>query len=186
MSNEPPLIGKRDFHDGPVLRLVYCLVCNTVEELPPHDGPPETDVLLELTLEKHEFPSGERHMGKMFLLPVKTWMKTENRKAIIEQLKGGASEGLDAMDPDKQYYSSKMQFSEDAMQCYNYHLRPTDPGCSDYETEPKRLLPKTHKERMELGLPDPAQSGAPKVYLCHFCPFHTVAVTKKRMIRGMY
>jgi hypothetical protein len=125
-------------------------------------------------------------MGKMFLLPVKTWMKQENRKAIIDQLKGGGSEGLDAMDPEKQFYSTKMQFAEDAMQCYNYHLRPSDPGCTDYESEQKRLLPKTDRERKELGLPDPANSGAPKVYLCHFCPFHAVATTKKRAMRGMY
>lgn len=184
--SDAPLIGKRELQDGPVIRLVYCLVCNTIEELPPHDGPPETDVLLELTLEKHEFPSGERHMGKMFLLPVKTWSNREHQKAIIKQLKGGGSAGLDELDPDKSFYDTKMQFAEDAMQCYNYHLRPTDPGCSDYQSEQKRLLPKTHKERMELGLPDPASSGAPKVYLCNFCPYHAVVTTKKRMMRGMY
>jgi hypothetical protein len=186
MADDIPLIGRRDLHDGPVLRLLMCFECSSVEELPPHDGPPETDVLLELTAEKHEYPSGERHKGKLFILPVKTWANTSHRKAIIEQLRGGASKGLDAMDPDEQFYETKMQFAEDAMQCYNYHLRPSDPGCPDYETEPKRLLPKTHKERIELGLPDPASSGAPKVYLCHFCPFHAVATTKKRMIRGMY
>ena len=184
--SDVPLIGKRELQDGPVIRLVLCLVCNTIDELPPHDGPPETDVLLEITLEKHEFPSGERHMGKMFLLPVKSWANPQHRKEIIKQLTSGGSAGLDELDPDKSFYDTKMQFAEDAMQCYNYHLRPSDPGCPDYETEPKRLLPKTHKERIELGLPDPANSGAPKVYLCHFCPFHTVATTKKRMIRGMY
>jgi hypothetical protein len=116
--SDAPLIGKRELQDGPVIRLVYCLVCNTIEELPPHDGPPETDVLLELTLEKHEFPSGERHMGKMFLLPVKTWSNREHQKAIIKQLKGGGSAGLDELDPDKSFYDTKMQFAEDAMQCY--------------------------------------------------------------------
>lgn len=184
--SEAPLIGSRSLDDGPVIRLVLCLVCGTIDELPPHDGPPETDVLLELTLEKHEFPSGERHMGKMFLLPVKSWANAEHRKEIIKQLKGGGSAGLDELDPDKSFYDTKMQFSEDAMECWKYHLYPKDPGCPDYESEEKRLLPKTDKERMELGLPDPASSGAPKVYLCHFCPFHSVAVTKKRMIRGMY
>ena len=184
--SDAPLIGKREMQDGPVIRLVLCLVCNTIEELPPHDGPPETDVLLELTVEKHEFPSGERHMGKMFLLPLKSWANLEHRKEIIRQLKGGGSAGLDELDPDKNFYESKMQFAEDAMQCWNYHLQPSDPGCPDYESEDKRLLPKTDKERIELGLPDPASSGAPKVYLCHFCPFHSVATTKKRAMRGMY
>lgn len=184
--SEAPLIGKREMHDGPVIRLLFCFECNTVDELPPHDGPPQTDILLELTVEKHEYPSGERHMGKLFLLPVKTWSNVEHRKAIIEQLRGKGAQGLDALDPDKNFYETKMQFAEDAMQCYNYHLRPSDPGCTDYETEPKRLLPKTDRERIELGLPDPANSGAPRVYLCHFCPFHVVATTKKRAMRGMY
>lgn len=186
MSDDIPLIGKRDLHDGPVLRLLFCFECNTVEELPPHDGPPETDLLLEMTVEKHEYPSGLRHMGKLFILPVKTWAKTESRKAIIEQLKGKGAQGLDALDPDANFYETKMQFAEDAMQCWKYHLQPSDPGCNDYESEEKRLLPKTHKERIELGLPDPANSGAPKVYLCHFCPYHAVATTKKRALRGMY
>lgn len=183
---DAPLIGKREMHDGPVIRLLFCFECNTVEELPPHEGPPQTDVLLELTVEKHEYPSGERHVGKLFILPVKTWAQESHRKAIIEQLRGHGAQGLDALDPDANFYETKMQFAEDAMQCFNYHLRPSDPGCADYESEPKRLLPKTDKERIELGLPDPASSGAPKVYLCHFCPYHTVATTKKRMIRGMY
>lgn len=186
MSDEAPLIGKREMHDGPVLRLMLCLECNTIDELPPHDGPPETDVLLELAAEKHEYPSGERHKGKLFILPVQTWADQSQRKAILDQLKVGGSRGLDELDPEGQYYETKMQFHEDAMKCYEYHLRPSDPGCADYESEEKRLLPKSHKERKELGLPDPANSGAPKVYLCHFCPFHTVATTKKRMIRGMY
>lgn len=186
MSDEAPLIGKRELHDGPVLRLLFCFECNTVDELPPHDGPPETDILLEMTVEKHEYPSGLRHMGKLFILPVKTWANESQRKAIIDQLKGAGAQGLDALDPEANFYETKMQFAEDAMQCYNYHLRPSEPGCPDYESEEKRLLPKSHKERKELGLPDPANSGAPKVYLCHFCPFHSVAMTKKRMIRGMY
>lgn len=184
-SDDAPLIGKREIHDGPVIRLVYCLVCNTIEELPPHDGPSDTDVLLELTLEKHEFPSGERHMGKMFILPVKTWMMKEQRKAIIDQLKGKGATGLDAMTEDGDYYSTKMEFAEEAMKCYKAHLSPHQ-SCADYEHESKRLLPKTDRERKELGLPDAANSGAPKVYTCYFCPFHSVMTTKKRAMRGMY
>jgi len=182
---EAPLIGKREFeHDGPVIRLVYCLVCNTIEELPPHDGPPQTDTLLEVTLEKHEFPSGERHMGKLFILPVKTWASKEHRKEIIDQLKGGSS-GLDALTEEKDFYSTKMQFAEDAMSCWKYHLQPND-NCADYESENMKILPKTARERKELGLPAPKDLVGPAVYTCHFCPMHSVMTTKKRALRGLY
>lgn len=183
---DAPLIGKKEFeHSGPVIRLVYCLVCNTIEELPPHDGPPETDTLLEITLEKHEFPSGERHMGKMFILPVKTWANTKSRKEIINQLKGGGSAGLDAMTEEGDFYSTKMQFAEDAMSCWKYHLYPKD-NCADYQTEPKRLLPKTAKERKDAGLEGPESAPGPKVYVCNFCPMHSVMTTKRRSLMGLY
>lgn len=187
MAAEAPLIGERKMHDGPVLRLVMCLVCNTVDELPPFEGPPEQDYLLQIVVEKHVFPSGEPHKGKMFILPVQTWAHEESRKAIIQQLRGGGSEGLDAMTEGKDYYSTKMQFAEDAMECWKYHMRPdANHGCNDYESPQKRLLPATIKERKEAGLPDPANAPGPKVYTCHFCPFHSVVVTKKRAMRGMY
>jgi hypothetical protein len=113
---DAPLIGKREFeHQGPVIRLLYCLVCNTMEELPSYDGDPKYDYLLEMTIEKHVFPSGDPHRGKLFLLPVKTWANVEQRKAIIDQLKGKGATGLDAMTPEADFYSTKMQFSEDAM-----------------------------------------------------------------------
>jgi len=183
---DAPLIGKREFdHSGPVIRLLYCLVCNTMEELPPHDGPSDEDFLLEITLEKHKFPSGDPHVGKLFILPVKTWANVESRKAIIEQLKGNGAQGLDAIDPDSNFYETKMQFADDAMECWKKHLSPTD-NCDDYQSPAKRLLPKTAAERKELGLPDPASAPGPRVYTCNFCPMHSVVTTKKRAMRGMY
>jgi len=182
---DAPLLGKREMHDGPVIRLLYCLVCNTMEELPPFEGKPEHDYLLEISVEKHKFPSGEPHKGKLFILPVKTWGNPAYRKEIIDQLKGGGAEGLDAMTPEKDYYSSKMQFAEDAMSCYEKHSRP-QVGCNDYKSPEKRLLPKTAKERKDVGLESPENAPGPKVYLCNFCPFHSVAVTNARMKQGLY
>ena len=183
---DAPLIGKREFeHGGPVIRLVYCLVCNTMEELPPWDGDPQEDYLLQITVEKHEFPSGEPHRGKMFILPVKTWANQEQRKAIIDQLKGAGAEGLDAMTPEKDFYSSKMQFSADAMECWRKHLSPDD-HCDEYQSPAKRLLPKTALERKDVGLPDPANAPGPKIYLCNFCPMHSVITQKKNALRGYY
>lgn len=175
-----PLIGSRDI-DGPVIRLLHCLVCSSIEELPMHHGPAETDVLLEISVEKHKFPSGEPHKGKLYVLPVKTWTDQKQKKAIIDQLKGGGSGGLADVDPE--YYNTKMTFHEDAMKCWSAHNRPGDKavGCQDYQSESKRLLPDTAKERKELGLESAASSGM-KVYLCQFCPYQQRVVESQRMM----
>lgn len=182
---EIPLIGSRNLDDGPVIRLLYCLVCKSIEELPMHHGTPETDTLLQISVERHVFPSGEPHKGKLFVIPVKMWGEPKNKKAIIEQLKGGGSEGLAEIDPD--YYNTKMTFHEDAMKCWEAHSRPGDKtvGCGDYQSESKRLLPNTEKERRDLGLPSAADSGL-KVYLCQFCPYQQRVVETNRFKQGMY
>jgi len=179
-----PLIGKKDY-DGPVIRLLRCFVCSTWEELPDYEGPSDKDYLLEISLEKHVFPSGDPHVGKLFKVPVKAWGAQEQRKAIMEQLGKGGSEGLDALDPEKSFYDTKMTFAEDAMTCWKAHNKIQD-GCEDYESPKKRLLPNTAKERGELGLPKPEHLDGPKVYTCHFCPVHTSVVTRRRMLAGLY
>jgi len=185
--SEIPLIGKREQHDGPVIRLLRCLVCETWEELPDYTGPSDKDYLLEITIEKHKFPSGDPHVGKLFKVPVKTWMNPEHRKAVLEQLGKGGSAGLDELDPDKSFYETKMQFAQDAMECWKKHNRPkASDGCDDYETPPKRLLPDTAKERTELGLPKPEHLDGPRIYTCHFCPYHGQVVQQRRAILGMY
>ena len=40
MSNVP-LLGQKPTADEPMFRLLYCLVCDKLEELPPFDGDPE-------------------------------------------------------------------------------------------------------------------------------------------------
>jgi len=182
--SQPPLIGTRE-HNGPVLRLLRCFVCKTWEELPDHEGPAETDILLEVTLENHVFPSGEPHVGKMFKIPVSSWANVEHRKAILDDLAKGGSAGLDALDPDKSFYDTKMQFAEDAMNCWRSRLSPKD-GCGDYKSESKRILPKTSKERKELGLPAPKEAEGRKIYICNFCPIESVVQTRRHQILGLY
>jgi hypothetical protein len=182
-----PIIGEKKNNDalkGPVFRLLYCFVCKTLEELPPFKGKPENDFLLQLACEKHVFPSGDPHKGKLFVLPVQTWMSDDARKEIIKQIKGGGSKGLDEL--DSTYYDSKSTFSEDALKCFSAHNRPQN-GCGDYERGDKRLLPSSTKEdRKDLGLPALKDMPGPKVYLCHFCPVHSTVTTRKRKLLGMY
>jgi len=178
-----PLIGSKQI-DGPVIRLLRCLVCETWEELPDYDGPSDKDYLLEISIEKHVFPSGEPHIGKLFKVPVKTWANTEQRKAVLDQL-GAGSRGLDDLDPDKNFYDTKMTFAADAMKCWAAHNRPKE-DCDEYETPKKRLLPNTAKERADLHLPKPEHLDGPKVYMCHFCPIHSATMTRRRKIAGLY
>jgi hypothetical protein len=181
-----PLIGKREATiGGPIVRLLRCMVCETWEELPDYEGPSNMDILLEIAIEKHKFPSGEPHVGKLFKVPEKTWSDPAQRRAVLDQLAGKGAAGLDALDPDSNFYETKSQFAEDALTCYERHNRP-QVGCEDYQIPSKRLLPNTAKERADLGIESPENAPGPKVYLCNFCPFHSVAVTTNRMKQGMY
>jgi hypothetical protein len=182
--NGKPLIGSKPV-DGPIIRLLRCFVCETWEELPDYEGPSDRDYLLEISLEKHKFPSGDPHVGKLFKVPVKTWANPEERKAVLEQLGKGGSKGLDDLDPDKSFYETKMTFANDAMECWQRHNQPKN-DCDDYQKPSKRLLPDTAKERGELGLPKPEHLDGPKIYVCNFCPYHGEVVQRKRRIMGMY
>lgn len=175
------LLNPPDQNAGPQIRVLYCLVCGTIDELPLYDGNPDEDHLLQILVEPHKFPSGEPHRGHLFRLPQNMWEREDARKKIIEQIKGGGSAGLDEFDKD--FYATKNTFKEDAMACYNRHLRPTE-GCEDYNSPSKRLLPNTKSERKDLGLPDPAKAPGPKNYLCQFCPIDSVIKSRTRLLKG--
>lgn len=179
-----PLIGQKPI-EGPIIRLLVCLVCQTVEELPDYEGPSDHDTLLEISVEKHVFPSGEPHKGKLFKLPVKTWANPKEKEAIMAQLRQGGNRGLDEIDPDKSFYETKMTFADDAMKCWIAHNKVTT-NCEDYQSPSKRLLPNTAKERQELGMPLPKDLEGPKIYTCNFCPYHGEVVQRRRKIMGMY
>lgn len=184
MSEFKPVIGSRPI-EGPIIRLLVCLVCDTIEELPDYEGPTQYDYLLEISLEKHKFPSGEEHKGRLFKVPVKSWANAKDKEDILAQLRKGGSGGLNELDPDKNFYETKMTFAQDAMECWQKHNRPKN-DCEDYQSPSKRLLPDTAKERGELGLPKPEHLEGPKIYTCNFCPYHGEVVQRKRKILGMY
>lgn len=166
---------------GPQLRLLYCFQCKSIEELPPFEGRPENDHLLEISLEKHRGAEGE-HTGHLFTVPVKHWASPNVRKEIIKQIREGAG-GLNDLDPD--YYDTKSQFALDAGQCYEMHLRPKG-RCPDWKIDRKRLLPKTSAERKEVGLPTPGEAPGPKTYLCDFCIAKSYMMTRARDEAGLY
>jgi len=185
MSNVP-LLGSsnnKSYNHGPQMRLLFCMVCNSLEELPPFQGRPENDQLLEIAVQKHRFPSGDEHKGLLFVVPVLAWANKEAREDIIRQIKGGGSKGLAEI--DEKFYESKSTFSEDAMTCWKRHNKPED-SCDEYESSSKRLMPDTAKDRKELGLTSLKDAPGPKNYLCHFCPIHSKVVQRKRTLLGMY
>lgn len=181
MSNIP-LLGKKETPNEPMLRLLYCLVCQSIDELPPYDGAPELDYLLAVTCEVHVFPSGEPHKGKLFVLPIRAWANLESKKEIIRQIKGGGSAGLAEIDDT--FYDSRSTFMEDAMSCYKKHNKPKD-GCPDWHDNNLMLIPKTEKERIKEGMGSYKDAPGPKTYLCDFCPVAIGVAQRKQKLIGM-
>lgn len=183
-QNQPADQGQvREIKDnGPKIRVLYCWNCKTIEELPDFEGRPEDDVLLEITVERHQ-SSGVPHQGTLFKIGVKLWSTESIQKEIIRQIRNQASGGLDELDPG--YYATRSTFYEDAMKCYSKHMRPKE-SCPDWKNESKRLVPKTDELRKEAGLVSAAKSASTKVYLCDFCPVKSYYMTRQRLEAGLY
>jgi hypothetical protein len=163
--------------NGPKIRLLYCYQCKTIEELPDFEGRPEDGHLLEILVERHQ-SAGVPHTGFLSKIGLKTY--TNHREEIVKNLRNKVGGGLADLDPD--YYTTKATFYDDAMKCYNAHLRP-EGACSDWKASNKKLVPNTVKERKELGL---SLKTAAHTFLCDFCPVKTYMVTKARKEAGMY
>jgi hypothetical protein len=163
----------------PMLRLLVCRNCKTIEELPDHAGDASTDTLLSVLVSKHQKP--DAHIGIVIKCPVRFWIVPKIQADIIKQIRGG-SEGLDAFQTN--FYATKNQFAEDAMTCFSDHLRPTG-QCPDYKSDKKLLKPDTDAERKEAGLEKAGKSG-PKIYLCDFCPVKSYNMKKFNEEKGLY
>lgn len=161
------------------IRLLVCRTCTTIEELPDYAGNPSDDVLLNISVERHQRP--EPHTGLLLKFPLKYWAVPKIKQEIIGQIQQG-SQGLDVF--GTRFYETKMTFSEDAMTCYGQHNRPKG-QCPDYKSDKKLLKPGTDKERKDAGLSKSGQKG-PKVYLCDFCPVKSYNMKKHNQQSGLY
>lgn len=168
---------RTDIENEPQIRLLICRTCKTIEELPDWEGGPETDVLLQISAERH----GESHIGNLLKFPFRYWMVPKVKEAILQQIKEGSS-GLDVISDN--FYATKSQFAEDAMTCWGLHNRPKG-QCADYKSEKKLLKPNTAAERRDAGLDAPGTSG-PKVYLCDFCPVKSYNMKMANQEKGLY
>jgi hypothetical protein len=158
--------------EHPRLRLLHCHDCGTLDEI----RPPDNDGLLEIVMSKHE-TNGLRHIGKLYDVEERLWALPNARYRLIEQIKGGGSSGLQVIDP--KFYESRDTFKDDAMACYNAHLRPKG-MCPDYRSKRKILRPDTKEERKDAGLRSPREGLAPITYLCQFCPVDSWVKAKER------
>ena len=172
-------LGAHVNKNEPMIRILVCRNCKTIEELPDYDGDPATDTLLNILVSKHQKPV--EHVGLLLKFPFKYWAVPKIQEEIIKQIRGG-SEGLDAFQTN--FYATKNQFAEDAMSCFRDHNRPKG-QCADYKSDKKLLKPDTDAERKDAGL-DKAGKTGPKVYLCDFCPVKSYNMTQFNKEKGLY
>jgi hypothetical protein len=147
------------------IRLLQCHTCKTLEQMPDYQGDPERDDALIYHLDHHKFPDGTPHIGNLMDVAEKAWSNKSYRREIENRIR--ESSGHTGFDTE--FYATKNTLAEDALTCFNRHLR--NPGCGDYMTEPKRLNPGTDAERKAEGLP----KYRSKTFLCHYCPVHSLA-----------
>ena len=167
---------------GEKIRLLFCETCNTIEEIPDFDGPPQYDTLLEISVQKHRTPTGDAHIGKLFDVDVAMWMDSNVRHQIIDQIKGKGSKGIAEFDAT--FYDTRSTFQEDALKCYQDHLRPKG-ACPDWMSDKKILVPDPKAERKAEGLASPSQAPGPKVHLCRFCPVQRYMAKKAQEASGL-
>jgi hypothetical protein len=165
--------------NDPQIRVLFCRTCKTFDELPDYEGRPSDDLLLNLTVDKHQRP--EPHIGILFKFPLKYWSVPKVQQEIVKQITGG-SEGLDVFGTN--FYNIRMSFAEDAMTCWGQHNRPKG-QCPDYKSDKKQLKPDTAAERKDAGLDKPGTTG-PKVYLCDFCPGKMYNQKRAYTEKGLY
>jgi hypothetical protein len=151
------------------MRLLLCLTCETIEEISDHDGPPESDVLLEELVARHRFGDGSEHMGNLIQVADREYIT--HRERILSQIREGTT-GLSEADPD--FYAAKNTFQEEAARCFERHRRPDE--CIDYKDKSKQLGNPLRRSQY-----DPAQ----RRYLCEFCPVE-VKVNQRKQKEGIW
>lgn len=172
--------------DEPMMRILKCMKCKSIEEIPGYDGPEggintvEYDHALRFFIDQHIAKRCTRDDFVMYDLPVKFWMVPKVKEGIEKQLKEGAT-GLDVFGTE--FYATKENFTGDAMTCWMAHKQTKD--CDDYKSDKKLLVPDTDKERLDAGLEKAGTSG-PKVYLCDFCPVKSIVQKKAFTKKGLY
>jgi hypothetical protein len=163
----------------PMSRLLKCMKCRTIDEVPDYEGPEggkgsaEFDIGLKFFTDQHVNKGCTREDFATYEYPTRFWVIPKIKEGIMAQINEGA-QGLDVFGTNA--YAMKENFSADAMTCWmTEHNQTLD--CGDYKSDKKQLTAGTDRERISLGL-EPLNKG-PKVYLCDYCPM-------KSKVQGKY
>lgn len=164
------------------MRLLVCGHCKTIEELPDYNGPVEYDTLLENLVSRHVYPNGEPHapatLGNVTDAEyAKPGAKEQIAREIAAKFAGGET-GLGT-----EFYDTRDTFREDAMACFNKHLR--NPGCPDYKSDSKRLTSDSQREIKKEFKVDVAANPINRRFLCEFCPVHSLVEQAARRKAGL-
>lgn len=171
----------------PMIRLLKCMKCKSIDEVPAYDGPEGGENSVEFDNSLRFFV--DQHIDKgctnkddriIYYLPFKYWIIPTIKEGIMKQVQQG-SEGLDIFGTN--FYATKQNYTSDAMTCWIAHNQTKD--CADYKSDSKLLKPDTDKERLDAGLEKAGASG-PKVHLCDFCPVKSVIQEKAFKQKGLY
>lgn len=164
-----------------VIRVLICRDCRSTEVLPDFKGDPSHDDALIYATEKHAYPNGEKHFGRLYGdIAEAQWNKRDTRDEILRRI--WQEEGHTGMEP--WVYSTFETLKLDAMQCWRSRLRPE--SCSDYRSDKKRLVPPTAADRKSEGIGKYRASTKHTQYLCNYCPINSIVEQKVREARGMY
>lgn len=167
------------------VRLLVCHHCQTIQEIPDYDGPPEYDSLLEYRVAEHRTPGGTPHQGILARAKASDWEKEEYKQGVLREIneaigftKPGTGEGLGSS-----FYNVQSTFKADAFTCWKHHNRTEN--CQDYRSDAKELLADTKAERKAEGM-STARRDRPKHWLCDYCPVHSLVQQRQRKQAGLY
>lgn len=161
------------------MRLLQCLDCLTLEEVPDFAGMPDDDVLLDDLVRRHRFPNSEPHKGNLFAIDSADWRshKDEICKRIWEDC------GYTGLEPE--FYASKSTYHEDALRCFSRHDRPVG-YCIDWHDKSKRLGNPLLSWDDRRAADKHGLRNRQEVFLCDFCPVASHVTTQKRLKAGLY
>lgn len=160
------------------IRIYICDDCKVM--IPIHSPEPpryQQDFLLHRIEEDHGFRG---HRFAVLTVNKAGWENPESQKDLVEQIKAALAGGETGL--GSSYYDIKDTFIEDAGACWKQHLR--NPACNDYNSNEKRLTPQTAEARRAADLP--VYRSNKDIYLCQFCPVHSLVVTAARKRDGAY
>lgn len=146
------------------VRLLQCMTCKSVEQMPDFEGMPEDDHLLQYIDEKHGGQTEQPHHRALHRINKTHWDDRAIRKQIHTQM------WADTKGFVPEYYAIKDTLLEDAQKCFSSHKRSVP--CIDYQDRSKRLGNPAAGLRRQLSreLRRDLTGGGPKVFLCSFCP----------------